>query len=126
LKGVTKTLLATVVAAALALVAGCGSSAAAKIVPGQTDAAAACQAQGVHAAGLATDAAAQNPLYAVLAADEGALAATEANQESELSDGDSTDDSGTTALTGVTADGSTAKIKVVTDCATLGLPTSGS
>jgi hypothetical protein len=116
-------LLAAGAAASLVLLSGCGSSAAGKIVPGQPDAAAACQAQGVHAAGLATDAAAQNPLYAALAADEGALAATEANQESELSDGDSTDDSANSALAGVTADGSTAKIKVVSDCATLGLPT---
>ncbi|HEX3822880.1 MAG TPA: hypothetical protein VHV79_00260 [Mycobacteriales bacterium] len=116
-------LLAAGTVASVVLLAGCGGDGgAAKLVPGQSDAAAACQAQGVHAAGLATDAAAQNPLYAALAADEGALAATQANQESELSDGDSTDDNGLGSLAGGETAGSSAGVKVVSDCVSLGLP----
>jgi hypothetical protein len=119
-------LLAAAAAASLVLISGCGGGSASSVVPGHADAAAACQSQGVHAAGLATDAAAQNPLFAPLAADEAALAATQANQESELSDGDSTDDNGLGTLTTAGTAGTSANFKVVTDCATLGLPTSPS
>jgi hypothetical protein len=116
-------LLAAGTAASVVLLAGCGGGGgAANLVPGQSDAAAACQAQGVHAAGLATDAAAQNPIYAALAADEGALAATLANQESELSDGSSADDNGLGSLSSGETAGSSADVKVVSDCVALGLP----
>jgi hypothetical protein len=71
---------------------------------------------------MASKAAAINPTYAVLAADEGALAATQANQEGELSDGTSTDDSGLGALTGASAVGSSGNLLVIRDCAALGLP----
>jgi hypothetical protein len=107
--------------AALMLAAGCGSGAS-KVVPGASDAAAACKSGGVHAAALAAHAAAVNPTYAILAADEGALAATEANQQTELSDGTGTDDSGLSALTGATAVGSGAGDKVLRDCVALGFP----
>lgn len=113
-------LLAAGTAASLLLLAGCGSSS--KLVPGQSEAAAACQSGGVHAAALAAHAAAVNPRFAVLSADEGALAATEANQESELSDGSGSDDSGLSALAGATAIGSGADNKVLADCVALGLP----
>jgi hypothetical protein len=106
-------------AASIVLLAGCGSSS--KIVPGASDAASACKSGGVHAAALAAHAAAVNPRYAVLAADEGALAATEANTEGELSDGSSADDSGLGALAGSSAVGSSADNNVIRDCIALGL-----
>jgi hypothetical protein len=115
-------MLAAGTAASLVILAGCGSSS--KLVPGQSDAAAACQSQGVHAAAMAAHAAAVNPLYAVLAADEGALAASEANEAGELSDGTSAGDSSVGSLAGADAVGSAPDIKVVTDCTTLGLPVS--
>lgn len=102
------------------LLAGCGSSS--KVVPGQSDAATACQSGGVRAAALATHAAAVNPRFAVLAADEGALAASEAGQESELSDGTSSDDNGLGSLAGADAIGSGVDMKVLSDCVALGLP----
>lgn len=107
-------------AVSLVLLAGCGGSA--TVVPGKAAAASACQTGGVHAAALAAHAAAVNPEYAVLAADEGALAATEANQETELSDGSPSDDSGLSALAGADAIGSTGDMKVISDCVALGLP----
>jgi hypothetical protein len=113
-------LLAAGTAASLVLLAGCGSSA--KLMPGESEAAAACQSSGVHAAALAAHAAAVNPRFAVLGADEGALAATEANQETELSDGSGSDDSGLGALAGASAVGSGADNKVIADCVALGLP----
>jgi hypothetical protein len=112
--------IAAVVLVSLLALAGCGG--ASKVVAGQTDAAAACESGGVRAAALAAHAAAVNPRFSVLAADEGALSATEANQEGELSDGTGSDDSGLGALTGVTAIGSTASDNVIRDCVTLGLP----
>ena len=90
-------------------------------MPGQSDAAAACQSSGAHAAALATHAAAVNPRYAVLAGDEGALAANEANQEGELSDESSADDNGLGALAGASAVGSSADNNVIRDCMALGL-----
>lgn len=115
------TSIAAVVLASLLALAGCGGGGS-KLVPGQAEAASACQSTGVHAAALAAHAAAVNPLYAVLSADEGALAATEATQTSELSDGTGSDDSGLGALAGATAIGSTADSNVIRDCAALGLP----
>jgi hypothetical protein len=114
-------MLAVGTAASLILVAGCGAGSS-TLVPGQSEAASACSSGGVHAAAMAAHAAAVNPKFAVLAADEGALAATEANQESELSDGTSTDDSGLGALAGSEAVGSSADTKVMSDCLALGLP----
>ena len=115
-----RTFTLAVAAFSLVLVAGCGSSN--KLVPGQSEAASACSSGGVQAAALAAHAAAVNPKFAVLAADEGALAATEANQESELSDGTSGDDSGLSALAGADAIGSSGDTKVISDCLALGLP----
>jgi hypothetical protein len=112
-------MLAAGAAASFVLLAGCGSGS--KIVPGASDAATACKSSGVHAAALAAHAAAVNPRYAVLAADEGALAASEANTEGELSDGSSADDSGLGALAGASAVGSSADNNVIRDCMTLGL-----
>jgi hypothetical protein len=111
--------LAVLAVLATLVVAGCGAS---KLEPGQSEAAAACKSSGVHAAALAAHAAAVNPKFAVLSADEGALAASEANQETELSDGSSSDDSGLGALSGALAIGSTAGNKVIADCVALGLP----
>jgi hypothetical protein len=102
------------------LLAGCGSSS--KVVPGQADAATACQSGGVRAAALATHAADLNPRFSVLAADEGALAASEATQDSELSDGSASDDNGLGALAGADAIGSAPDMKVLSDCVSLGLP----
>jgi hypothetical protein len=118
-------MLAAGTAASLILVAGCGGSS--KLVPGQSEAASACQdstSSPVQAAALATHAAAVNPKFAVLAADEGALAASEANEEGELSDGTSAGDSSVGSLAGADAIGSGPDIKVVTDCTTLGLSVS--
>jgi hypothetical protein len=112
-------MLAAGTAASLILLAGCGSSS--KLVPGASDAAAACKSGGVHAAALAAHAAAVNPRYAVLAADEGSLAASEANTEGELSDGTSAGDSGLGSLAGASAVGSSADNNVIRDCIALGL-----
>jgi|SRR5580693_2435356 hypothetical protein len=113
-------MLAAGVVALFLLLAGCGGNS--KIVVGESDARAACQSTGVNAAALAAHAGAVNPLYATLAADEGALAASEANQEGELSDGTSSDDSGLSALAGADAVGSSADSNVIRDCMALGLP----
>jgi hypothetical protein len=115
LEGVRSIRAAGAFTAALFVVAGCGGGTA--VVAGKADAAAACKTSGVQAAALAAKAAAVNPTYAMLSADEGALAATQANQQTELSE--STDDSG---LVGVTTLTTPAGMKVVTDCTALGLP----
>lgn len=109
---------ASVVLVALALSA-CGASSAPPA--GQVQAAAACKTGGSQAATLASQAAAVNPKYATLAADEHALAANEATQQNVLSDGNSTDDSGLGDLTGANALGSPASLKVLSDCTSLGL-----
>jgi hypothetical protein len=114
----TSSIAAGVLLSLLAL-AGCGS--ASKVVPGQADAASACQSSGVQAAALSAHAAAVNPRYAVLAGDEGALAANEANQAGELADGSGSDDGGLGAVTGATAIGSAADDNVIRDCLALGL-----
>jgi hypothetical protein len=113
ISAVALVLLATLV------LTGCGSS---TVEPGKSEAAAACKTSGVRAAALAAHAAAVNPKFAVLSVDEGALAASEANQEGELSDGSGSDDSGLGALSGALAIGSTADNKVLSDCVALGLP----
>jgi hypothetical protein len=114
----TSSIAAGVLLSLLAL-AGCGGSS--KVVPGQADAASACQSSGVQAAALSAHAAAVNPRYAVLAGDEGALAANEANQAGELADGSGSDDGGLGAVTGATAIGSAADDNVIRDCIALGL-----
>jgi len=109
-------LSATAVAAALT---GCGGGHA--FTPGQAQAAAACQGSGSAAALAATKAAAVNPSFAALAADENALAGSEAQQTQTLSDG-SSDDAGAAALVSGVDLGSAARQKVIADCASLGLP----
>src|SRR3954452_12988955 len=84
-------------AGALVLLSGCGGGHA--LTPGQDKAAAACRGTGAQAALAATQAAAVNPGYATLAADENALAASEAPQQAALSDGDPADDAGAAAVT---------------------------
>jgi hypothetical protein len=94
---------------------GCGHGAP---PAGQAQAAAACKGSGAQAAQLASQAAAVNPKFSTLAADEAALAASEAQQQSELSDG--TSDNG--GLVGATSLGTPGGIKVISDCTALGLP----
>ena len=110
------TMLAT--STLLVVLAGCGSSAP---PAGHALAAQACQSGGATAASLASQAAAANSLYATLSADEHANAATEAGEEAEQSDG-SGDDSGLGSLSNAENLGSTGSIKVISDCAKLGLP----
>ncbi|HTW20966.1 MAG TPA: hypothetical protein VME70_12235 [Mycobacteriales bacterium] len=112
------TLAAVLCAASLALVAGCGHSTPA---PGAAQAASACQSGGAQAASLADQAAKLNGKYVQLATDENALAANEASQEQAESDGSSSDDSGLDALAGAESMGSSADLKVIKDCVSLGL-----
>jgi outer membrane murein-binding lipoprotein Lpp len=101
------------------LLAGCGNS---SPPAGQSDAASACRSGGAQAARLAAQAAATNPKYDTLSVDERALAANEQVQNNELSDGNPSDDSGLGALTGADSVGSSADLKVLSDCVSLGLP----
>jgi hypothetical protein len=101
------------------LLAACGSS---SPPAGQSLAASACRTGGAQAAELAAQAAATNPRYDTLSVDERALAANEQVQTNELSDGTATDDSGLGALAGADTLGSSANLKVVSDCVSLGLP----
>jgi hypothetical protein len=104
------------VPAALAvLAAGCGGSSAPPA--GQTQAAAACKTGGTQAASLAAQAAQLNPRFATLSTDEAALAASEAQTQSALSDGSD----GGASVTGATGLGTPGSIKVITDCTSLGL-----
>lgn len=108
-----------VLGAALALTA-CGS----KPVAGEALAQQAClaaQQSAPQAAQDASQAAAANPKYDTLSADVAALAAQEGQQDSELSDGDSSDDSGLGALANADSLGSGSDFKVITDCVSLGL-----
>ena len=105
---------------AAAAVSGCGGGHA--ITPGQADAAAACRGSGSAAALAATKAAAVNPGFSTLAADENALAASESTQVADLSDGTTADDAGTGALASGLDLGSAARQKVIADCVSLGLP----
>jgi len=105
------------VVAALAI-AGCGGGHA--FSPGQADAAAACQGTGSAAALAATKAAAVNPGFSTLAADENALATTDATQAADVSDG--SDASGTNAIVSGLDLGTAARQKVIADCIALGLP----
>jgi hypothetical protein len=114
----TVQLAAAAVLSAAAL-AGCGGSS--NPPAGHALAAEACQTGGQQAATLASQAAAANPAFATLSADEAALAANEQQQNSELSDGNSSDDSGLGSLAGADALGSTGDIKVISDCTRLGL-----
>lgn len=106
-----RTKLAAVGCVAVAVLAGCGGS---KEPAGHALAAKACQSAGTQAASYAAQAAAANSVYATLAADEQAAAVQEAQAGGAAGLG-----SGTAAqlLTGQGAG-----FKVITDCATLGLP----
>jgi hypothetical protein len=106
-----RTKLAAVGIVAVALVAGCGGG---KEPAGHALAARACQSAGAQAATYAAQAAATNSVYSTLASDEQAAAV----QESQVG-GAAGLGSGTAAqlLTGQGAG-----FKVITDCATLGLP----
>jgi hypothetical protein len=105
--------------ALLAALAGCGGSSAPPA--GHALAAQACQSGGSSAASLASQAAAANPVYATLSVDESSRAATESGQAAEQADPNSSD-SGLGSLTNEENLGSTSSIKVITDCAKLGLP----
>src|SRR3954452_17183395 len=110
-------------AGALVLLSGCGGGHA--LTPGHDKAAAACRGAGSQAGLAATQAAAVNPGYATLAADENALAANEAPQQAALSDGDPTDDASVDSVTSGVDLGSAARQKVIADCFNLGLPVTG-
>lgn len=105
---------------AVGVAAGCGGGHA--LTPGQADAAAACRGTGSAAALAATKAAAVNPGFSTLAADENALAASEAPQVTDLSDGDPNDDASVGAVAAGVDLGSPARQKVIADCVNLGLP----
>jgi hypothetical protein len=105
---------------AVAAVSGCGGGH--PVSSGQSDAASACRGAGSAAALAATRAAAVNPSYATLAADENAVAASESTQVTDLSDGTATDDAGAGALAASLDLGSAARQKVIADCVALGLP----
>jgi hypothetical protein len=92
------------------------------ITPGQDQAAAACRSSGTAAALAATRAAAVNPAFATLAADENALATSQAPQVADLSDGDPADDAGVGAVAAGVGLGSPAQQRVIADCMNLGLP----
>jgi hypothetical protein len=104
---------------AASVVTACGGHA---ITPGQSDAAAACKGSGSAAALAATKAAAVNPGYATLAADENALAVSESSQEADLSDGTASDDASLGAVASAVDLGSPARQKVIADCFQLNLP----
>jgi len=105
--------VAALVAAGLA---GCGGGHA--FSPGQADATAACQGIGAQAAVAASRAAAKNPAYSTLAADETALMASDSTQAASVDDG--TGDAASLAA-GVDI-ASPAHQKVIADCMSLGLP----
>ena len=111
--------LGVVIGAIVCVVAGCGGSS--PPPAGQSQAAAACAGSGTQAASDASQAASLNARYATLSADEAALASSESTEDNELSDGNSTDDSGLGALAGANSLGSSAGIKVISDCVSLGL-----
>ncbi|HEX3897805.1 MAG TPA: hypothetical protein VHW74_01425 [Mycobacteriales bacterium] len=99
------------VVAVVALVAGCGGS---KDPAGHDLAAKACQSAGATAANYAAQAAAANSLYSSLATDEQAAATQESQVGAAAGLG-----SGSAAQL---LSGQGAGFKVITDCATLGLP----
>ena len=115
----TLALAGLVVAAATA----CGGGHA--ITPGQDQAALACRSTGTTAALAATRAAAVNPAFAPLAADENALATSEAPQVADLSTGDPADDADVGAVAAGVDLGSAGRQKVIADCMNLGLPVTG-
>lgn len=106
-----RTQLAAVGIVAVGIVAGCGGS---KEPAGHDLAAKACRSAGATAATYAAQAAAANSVYATLSADEKAAASQESQVGAAAGLG-----SGAAAqlLTGQGAG-----FKVITDCATLGLP----
>lgn len=105
--------------AVAAVLTGCGGGHA--FTPGQAEATAACQGTGTAAALAATKAAAVNPSYATLAADENALATGESSQVADLSDGTASDDAGASAVAAGVDLGSADRQKVIADCMSLGL-----
>jgi hypothetical protein len=109
----------TGVAALLIALAGCGGSSAPPA--GQALAAKACQSSGTSAATLASQAAAANPRYSTLAVDETAEATSQSGEESELSDGNSSDDNSLGAVAGAESIGTAGGDKVLSDCISLGL-----
>ena len=109
--------------AAAAVVSGCGGGHA--FTPGQAEAAAACRGSSSQAALAATKAAAVNPGYSTLAADENALAASESTQASELSDGTAADAASAGSVASSIDLGSPARQKVIADCYNLGLRVTG-
>ena len=115
-----RALATAVVGLSAALLTGCGGGHA--ITPGQADAAAACSGSGTAAALAATKAAAVNPGFSTLAADENALAAGESQQVTDLSDGSAADDAGVDAIAAGVDLGSAVRQKVIADCVALGLP----
>ncbi len=103
------------------LLGGCGSS---TPPAGQALAQQACQSSGEQAATLALEAAKANPRYAPLATDEQSAAAADSAEQSELSDGNASDDAGLGSLvaadgagTAGTASGDT----IIEECVSLGL-----
>ncbi len=107
-----------------AVATGCGGGHA--ITPGQDQAALACRSTGTTAALAATRAAAVNPTFTTLAADENALATSQAPQAAAISDGDPTDDADVGAVAAGVGLGSPAQQKVIADCMDLGLPVTNS
>ncbi|HWA64984.1 MAG TPA: hypothetical protein VG899_01270 [Mycobacteriales bacterium] len=105
----TRSVVALVLFAGLA--AGCGGS---KEPTGHALAAKACQSAGQQAADYAAEAAAANSAYATLAADEKAAAAQESQVGAAAGLG--------TGAAAQLLTGQGAGFKVITDCATLGLP----
>lgn len=109
-----------VVGLVAAVATACGGGHA--LTPGQDQAALACRSTGTTAALAATRAAAVNPAFSTLAADENALATSQAPQVAALSDGDTTDDADVGAVAAGVDLGSPARQKVIADCMNLGLP----
>jgi hypothetical protein len=106
---------------AVAVVSGCGSSAP---PAGQALAQQACQSSGDRAAALAQQAAKANPRYGQLSTDEQAAAQADAAEESELSDGNASDDSGLGSLVSADGAGSVGTVsgdRILNDCVSLGL-----
>jgi hypothetical protein len=99
------------VVAVVALVAGCGGG---KEPAGHALAAKACQSAGAQAAAYSAQAAAANKVYATLASDEQAAATQEAQTGAAAGLG--------TGAAAQLLTGQGAGFKVITDCATLGLP----
>ena len=96
-------------------IAACGGGHA--FTPGQADAQAACTGAGSQAAVAAARAAAKNPAFSTLAADETALEASDSTQAASLNDGSG---DATAVAAGIDI-ASPARQKVIADCVSLGL-----